>query len=198
MGLLPFAKKWLNVIMGIAMIIVTLLSRFVVPPYITPSFSQGQINYEIFSKFVVTAIILLILVPCILYKERKYFAGWYFTGVIFFILALALFFFYSSLVDSKTVYDRYKQKRFVAGQTLLPIIQLELDSIAKREPGKVLSRQDILESAGSADDIWSHTEIESNAQQLSACYIVTISGFTIFILCLFQSLHCLSPKTQTK
>ncbi|MGC4035702.1 MAG: hypothetical protein QM764_07045 [Chitinophagaceae bacterium] len=193
MKIVDFFKNHLTSIWSLSLAIFVLLSDFIIPPNIDLNTAEGEIDYVMLSKFIVCGIVLVLIVPFYIYNKKRHVRIWLILSVSFLIISLGLLLVYFDIRNEVTTYDRYKQKRFVSGNTLLPIVQKAVDSL-KSIDNRILSRQAILESAGSPGDIWPFIEIERNSRRLLLVYVTTFACFSLFLLFGLQSTYCVTRE----
>lgn len=195
MEFLDFIKQRWNIVLGISLAIVTVIAEFVVRPQISYSFPVGQVNYDSLAKFVVAGCILILLVPCSIYKGKKYIWHWWVLAIVTFVTAIVLFFYYNKAVNRVTAYNEYAGERFIIGETLTSKAQ-EAVNVAKEREGIELSASDMLETLGRPRDIWRADELESNSRYVIALYLTTLVSFAIFVLFSIQAVYCTTLKER--
>ena len=143
MEVLNFIKKCWNLVLGASLAIVVIVGEFIVRPQISFSFAEGEVDYGTLSKFVVAAIILILLVPCTRFKTKKFLWLWWSLALVVFAVAITLFFVYNKTVNRKSAYNRFTEERTIIGQSLTPLADSAVN-IAKLRDGIVLSPSDML------------------------------------------------------
>jgi hypothetical protein len=191
MKITEFFKEYLNAIWSLGLAIMIVLTDFIIPPDISFTAAEGQINSATYSKFIVGSIVLIMLVPFTLYKEKKHFRIWLPVALVMLVVSFFLLFKYLDLKNAASEYDSYRKKRLVVGSTYVPIAKKAVDSMATL--GHVLTRQQVLESLGAPEEIWVPEEITANAKKLLIFYSITFGSFCIFLL---TGLQCLFTVTR--
>lgn len=195
MDFLQYAKSQWNLILGVALAIVVVITDFITPPSFSEDMIIAKSNLSSFAKFIVAGLILLLLVPCSIYNEKKYQWGWWISSVVLFTIAMFLYFFYNRELRRKTAYNEFEEKFAVIGTNLLPLSQKAVDSLYQKE-GIQLTPSEMLASLGPPDSIWPKNEIEENAEKLVKLYLLTVATFSLFILSGIQASYCTSNQNK--
>lgn len=193
MDFLAFVKQRWNIVLGVSLAIVTVIAEFIVRPQISYSFPVGQVNYDSLAKFMVAGFILILLVPCSIYKGKKYTWHWWIIAIVMFVTAITLFFYYNKAVNRVTAYNEYANERAIIGETLTPKAREAVD-LAREKEGVELSASDMLETLGRPRDIWRADKLESNSRYVIALYLTTLASFALFVLFSIQAVYCATVK----
>lgn len=183
-------KNTWNITVGLALVIVVFVSKFIVLPNISLDVAEGSIDYEALSKFIVAGILLLLLVPCAIYKKRKHAWKWWMAAAGCLVASLLMLFVYYETVNHSTAYNEYAKKRMVIGQTLQPDVQHVVDSLKRHVPVSQLSPAFLLDRLGQPKDIWNNREIEKNSQKIIITYLACLVFVASFIVCSIQAIYC--------
>ncbi|MGZ5253832.1 MAG: hypothetical protein ACXWV4_05640 [Flavitalea sp.] len=195
MDFLQFAKSQWNLILGVALAIVVVITDFVTPPSFSEDMIIARSNLSSLAKFIVAGLILLLLVPCSIYNQKKFQWGWWISSICLFIIAMFLYFHYNRELRQKTAYNEYEERFSVIGNNLQPLSQRAIDSLHKKE-GILLTPSEMLSSLGPPDSIWPKKEIEENAEFLVKVYLLTVATFSLFILSGIQASYCSANKNK--
>ena len=185
-----FLKNQWNIIASISIAIVAMLNRFVVPPNIDLYTAEGSVDYTAFSRFIVAAIILLLIFPFSHFKAKKHAFVWW--GISLASLALALFCYtgYIEFTERKTGYNDYSSTRVVMGDKLDYLAQKAIDSVRKATGVNNITPDKIVEQLGQPKEYFPKDEIIINSRILIRKYVATILFFSLFIVCSIQVLYC--------
>jgi Ca2+/Na+ antiporter len=195
MDFLRYAKTQWNLILGVALAIVVVITDFVTPPSFSEDMIIARSNLSSLAKFIVAGLILLLLVPCSIYNQKKYQWIWWICSFVLFMIALFLYFFYNRELRQKTAYNEFEERFSVVGNRLLPLSRKAVDSLYRKE-GVRLTNSEMLASLGPPDSIWPKHEIEENAEMLVKLYLLTVATFSLFILSGIQASYCSSNKNK--
>ncbi len=198
MDITGFIKEKWNLVLGIALAIAVILTGFVIPPNISFTYAEGDINYRDFARFIVAGIILIVLVPCSIYNKKEHTWKWWVFAVFLFVLSFIFFFRYNKLVNEVTTYNRYYEERVVIGQTLLPLARRAIDSLIRSDGIDTVSSSYALETLGEPTDIWMHQEIADNGNRIIRQFMYTIIAFSLFILSSIQAVYCVGTERTEK
>lgn len=188
-----FKEKW-NLVLEFSLAVVVVVSEIVVPPNISFSFAESEVNYEVLSKFIVAGTILLTMIPCLLNNKRKHMRWWWIAAIVSFVLSIVLFFGYNRLLNEVSAYNSYAEERVIIGDKLRPIAQRAVDSVKRVDNLDELTDSDLVERLGEPTDIWPKREIEKNSRLVILCYMMTVILFSLFILFSIQALYCLQKE----
>lgn len=195
MDFLQFAKSQWNLILGLALAIVVVITDFVTPPSFSEDMIIARSNLSSLAKFIVAGLLLLLLVPCSIYNQKKFQWGWWIISVGLFIISMVLYFFYTRQLRQKTAYNEFEERFAVIGNNLLPLSQKAVDSLYRKD-GIILSPSEMLAGLGPPDSIWPKNEIEENAEMLVKVYLLTVATFSLFILSGIQASYCSSKRNK--
>ena len=192
-----FQKNW-NILIIAAGVIVTIVSKFAIPPKFTTHLIYSEVDYDSFAKFIVAGCIGLFLIPATFLKERKHVKLWSIVSVILFIAAFALQFVYFHLFDEKTVWEEDSQSRYVIGDTYKPEAKKQIDSFAVANPKIELTPSLLIAGMDGAENIWPQNEIVSNLRSIIFLFITTVIAYALFVMSLMQALYCASIKRSAE
>jgi len=195
MDFLRYAKSQWNLVLGVALAIVVVITDFVTPPSFSEDMIIGRSNLPGLAKFIVAGMILLLLVPCSIFNEKKYQWRWWIISAGLFMIAMFLYFFYTRELRQKTAYNEFEERFAIIGNNLLPLSKKAVDSLYRKE-GIQLTPSEMLASLGPPDSIWPKKEIEENAEMLVKVYLMTVATFSLFILTGIQASYCYSVKNK--
>lgn len=195
MDFLRYAKSQWNLVLGVALAIVVVITDFVTPPSFSEDMIIGRSNLPGLAKFIVAGLILLLLVPCSIFNQKKFQWGWWIISAGLFTIAMFLYFFYNRELRQKTAYNEFEERFAVVGNNLLPLSRKAVDSLYRKE-GIQLTPSEMLASLGPADSIWPKKEIEENAEMLVKIYLLTVATFSLFILTGIQASYCSSVNNK--
>lgn len=190
MDFLQFFKSRWNIVIGIALAIAVVVTDFLVAPSFSVGMPIERSNFSSLAKFVVAGLILLLLLPCAIYNERKHMWYWWSLAILFFSSGFLLFFYYNSLQQSKTAYNEFSGQYVIIGESLTPLAQRAVDSVKSTDGIEINSPSEMLATLGAPEDIWKKEEINSNAALLVRVYLFTLASFTLFILFSMQAAYC--------
>lgn len=180
--------------MGLAILIVALLTKIVIPPSFAADLSQAGTDYVAYTKYFVAGLILVMLVPFQLLNKKRNGIWWWSLGVITLVGSIVMLIAYNNMINSFTGYNQEAKEREVIGVHLMHIPKLEVDSMKKVLKVDTISADNILSNLGKASDNWPKCEIADNANKIILSYTYTISLFTLFILFSVQGLYCYQNK----
>lgn len=190
MDFLNYLKSRWNLVLGIALAIAVIVTDFLVAPSFSVGMPIEKSNFSSLAKFVVAGLILLLLLPCAIFNERKHMWYWWGLAIAFFATGFILFFYYNSLQQEKTAYNEFSEEYVIIGETLTPLAQKAVDSVRTADGIDILPPSEMLATLGAPEDIWTREEIFSNAATLVRVYLVTLAAFTLFILFSIQAAYC--------
>ena len=190
MDLLDYIKSRWNLVLGVSLSIVVVVTGFLVPPQFTSGMPISRSNFSSLAKFIVAGILLLVLVPCAIFNKRKHLWYWWAGAILLFAAAFFLFFHYQSDLDHKTAYDEYSDRQLIIGNTLTSLAQRAVDSVKQADGLEGLSAGEMLATLGPPESIWPKQQIEDNARSLVITYLVTLSLFALFVLFAIQATYC--------
>lgn len=194
MELIQFVKDKWNAVLQIALITVLLISKFTIPPQFDNDLLESQVDFISFSKFLVAALLLIVLVPAQFYKQRKHIWFWWLTALAFLIVGIYYYFQYNDKVNTYTVFDKDAKSRVVIGNTLLPAAKDNLSLYSKKHGGDVLLPAEWIEGLGGPEKVWPKDEIRAHAKQIVLNYIITILCLSAFIVSGIQAVYITSLK----
>lgn len=192
MKLLAFFQKNWNLLIIVAGVIVTTLTKFAIPPSFVTTSVFGEIDYDAFSRFMAGACIGLFLVPASFFNERKHSIAWGITAACFLTAAVFIQFEYYHALDDKTVWEEDSGQRHVIGNTYIPAAKAEIDSFIVSHPHVHITPAILIAGMESADRIWPAREIRDNYKMIVYLFMATIILYALFIISLMQSLYCVS------
>jgi hypothetical protein len=189
MDILDFIKDKWNIVLGISLAIVVVITDFIIHPKINLSLAAGQVNFDTFSKFIVAAVILLLLVPANIFRSKRYKYSWWTLAIFTFVLSIYLFFYYNSYMDEVSV-ETDLMGREIVGVHLTNMGQKDFEN-AKKIDGFEYSKKQMIESFGiPPSEIWLPSEVHRNSRNAILLYLVTIMSFALFILFSIQAIYC--------
>src|SRR6185312_10233599 len=125
-----FKKQWV-LLLNVAALLVLFLTDIVKPPNISNSLSAANLNIINIAKFIVLGVLLILMLPIEMFKE-KMFAFWYWLfSIFFFCLSLACLWIYSSNYSKYTAYNSFKNQQLIIGNKYMPEAQNAIDSIKR-------------------------------------------------------------------
>lgn len=184
-----FKNKW-NLVLGLSLAIVVIVTDFLVPPDFSVGMAIARSNFSSLAKFVVAGIILILLVPCSLFNKKEHTWYWWILALVLFITSFIIFFRYQSLLDQKTAYDEFSEEQVIIGDNLTNFALKAVDSVKRSEGIDQLSASEMLATLGPPTSIWHKFEIESNARKLVINYLISLALFSLFVLFAIQATYC--------
>lgn len=184
-----FKNKW-NLVLGLSLAIVVIVSDFLVPPEFSAGMAIAKSNFSSLAKFVVAGLLLILLVPCSLFNQRKHTWYWWILAIILFLISFIIFFRYLALLDKKTAYDEYTEEQVIIGDHLTSFALKAIDSVKKTDGIDEISASEMLATLGPPTSIWPKTEIELNARKLVINYLFSLATFALFVLFAIQATYC--------
>lgn len=188
-----FKNKW-NLVLGVSLAIVVVVTDFLVPPEFSVGMAIARSNFSSLAKFVVAGLLLIILVPCSIFNKRKHTWYWWTLAIILFLSAFIVFFRYQTLLDHKTAYDEFSEQQVIIGDHLTSFALRAVDSVKKTDGIYQLSPSEMLATLGPPTSIWPKQEIELNARKLVINYLFSLALFSLFVLFAIQATFCTVSK----
>ena len=189
MDILDFIKDKWNIASGISLAIVVVITDFIIHPKINLSLAAGQVNFDTLSKFIVAAVILLLLVPANVFRSKRYKYWWWTLAIFTFVLSIFLFFYYNTYMDKVSV-ESDLMGREIIGERLTPIGQKDFE-YAKEKDGIDYTPKQMIESFGiPPSEIWLASEVQRNSRNVILLYLGTLMSFALFILFSIQAIYC--------
>jgi hypothetical protein len=196
MDFIHFFKNQWNIILGVVVSIIVLLTGVVVEPNISLEYIEGGIHTTQICKFVITAFLLILLIPFSKFNKPRFVWLWWVLAIIMFILTTVLFFKYNAFSNENTVYVKARGQRYVVGHTLLPEMQKHIDSL-RAANHKQYSNAKMLNSVTSEpSDLWPEIQIKNASVQIFKYYLSLIVAVSLFITLAMQGLYCSTRKGQ--
>src|ERR1700761_8412348 len=90
MKILTFIKQKWNLISGLALSIVFILTKIITPPDFSDVLTQSTIDYNTFAKFIVAGVIILALVPFEIFNKKKNGVWWWASGLMMMALSIVM------------------------------------------------------------------------------------------------------------
>jgi hypothetical protein len=194
MNFLSFLKKRWNTVLQIAFILVMIISKFTIPPNFDNDLVENQIDFISFSKFIVAAIILLLLLPAHYLRSKENGWVWWFISLITIILGIYFLFSYNRVVNKNSVYVHDYKARTVTGNEYTPEAKTAIATFSKNHPSDVLSKEDLIQGTGGPEHVWYKEDIMRNSETIIYHYLSTVICFAIFIVCAIQAVYTTLEK----
>ena len=159
-----------------------ILGSFLLPPpgWATTSGDQRVVRL---GQFIVAVLVGLILLLVQRWNKKQHVSRWVLLTVTFLALAIAAFFAYQHLLDTRTC--RYAGQTVVIGTRYAE----QVKSYLNENPNSTCSS--LLEDfAGESEDIWTRESIDCSRYILAGIYIINLPLFTICVIAVVQAIYC--------
>jgi hypothetical protein len=178
-------KKSYGLLAEFATFIIGVIGSFLLPPPGWVSSSGDKVLVRL-AQFVVIIIAGLIFLLVKKWSRKKHVVRWVAITLVSLVLALAAYFGYQHLLDTRTC--EYDNHQVVIGTEYT---EHGLNYLAKNPNSTCKS---LLEDhTGAAEDVWTKKAIDRSRYILAGSYILNLPLFMLCLIAVIQALSCSDP-----
>jgi len=195
MKILDNIKSHLAALVSVVGAIFLFLSDAVRPATLPINFPESISNFEGVTKFIIGAVLLILLYPLVKYSSTKYKNRWWIGAIIAILLSIATFSCYFTIGGRYVIQDEFSKSNYIVGRAYTPYTQLAVDSLKKKDKHILINSRYLLATFGQPNDIWLEEGIVQNARNYFLSYACTIMCVVVFLIMSLQASFTLDKSS---